>query len=167
MLPLRQLTSQMFAFKVKIILVALLCPFLFVTCNEKENPDSKDLEGFIVGFDPCTIRHSYPIGYVIISKDFKDTVVTYNISDESFKMPSSVFLDAKESLYTIPEANFSNFRSSAYFPESIRYNYPVKIRYRSALANEKPSNICLGDINMGDFGTQLINNQIIVLSLSK
>lgn len=167
MLPLRQLIRPICAIYLKNFGSALLCSFLFVSCNEKENPVSKELEGFIVGFDPCTIRHSYPIGYVIISKDFEDTVVTYNISDESFKMPSSIFLDKKESIYTIPEANFSNFRSSAYFPESIRYDYPVKIKYRTALETEKPANICLGDINMGDFGTQLINNQIIVLSLSK
>jgi hypothetical protein len=140
---------------------------LFLACTEKENPELQEAEGYIVGFDPCTINHHYRIGYVIISKDYLDTLVTYNLSDRVFTMPASVELKSSNPLYTIPEDRFSGYRDSAYFPELYRNDYPIKISYRKALDHELIINLCTADINMGDFSRQMMNNQIIVVKVSR
>ncbi len=58
----------------------------------------KQTEGCIVGFDPCTINHHYRIGYVIITGDLKDTLITYNLSDDTYKMPASVISNTSDTL---------------------------------------------------------------------
>lgn len=141
------------------------------SCVEKEDFDTFDMEGFIVGFDPCTVRSK--IGYVIISKDFVDTVTTYSLSPSENRMPAPVGLDPNRPLYTIPEQEFRYFRSSAYFPEFLYYpdsliiNYPVRIAYRKALEEERIVNFCSTDINTSDFWRQWGNNQVIVVKAFK
>ncbi len=144
-----------------------IASLLLLACTEKENLELEEVDGFIVGFDPCTISQQYRIGYVIISKDYLDTLITYNLSDRVFTLPASVGLNASKPLYTIPEDRFSGYRDSAYFPELYRNDYPIKISYRKALDYELNINLCFTDINMGDFGRQIIYNQVIVVKASK
>lgn len=97
----------------------------------------KYLEGHVVGFDPCTIRHSYkPIGYAIISHDLEDTVMTYNFPDSIFNIPSNYF---------------SNYMSSGYFPNKARYEFKIRMTYRSPYENEVVILLCTADFNQSDF----------------
>ncbi|MCK9421962.1 MAG: hypothetical protein M0Q38_05140 [Bacteroidales bacterium] len=128
----------------KLVMITLL-GFLFIRCD-KDDIELNHMEGYIVGFDPCTINHHYRIGYVIISKDLKDTLVTYNLSDNSFKMPASVLLNSSDTLYKISELYFQNYKNSAYFPDSLRYKYGVKISYSFPNENEMVYQLCTTDI---------------------
>jgi len=112
-------------------------------CNDRELIQA---EGYIVGFDPCTINHQYKIGYVIITADLKDTLMTYNISDDSYKMPANVMYGTTDTLYKIPELYFSNFRSWPFFPNTLRYKYGIKFSYLIANENEKIYYPCTTDI---------------------
>ncbi len=154
---------------IKVTLFIGLLLTLQFSCVEKEDFETFELEGFILGFDPCTINHNYRIGYVIISDDFSDTITTYNLSPEEYKMPAPVGLNPNRPLYTIPELEFRNFRGSAYFPEFLFYpdslvkNYPIKLTYRKAQEHEKPILWCTTDFYMGDFINPWMNNQVIVI----
>ena len=131
----------------KINLYAPLLVFLILvgSCSKDDNI-STEKRAYIVGFDPCTINHSYKIGYVIITKDLKDTLITYSLSDKQFKMPASILLIPNDTLYKIPEAYFNNYRNSIYFPDSLRYKYQVDIDYSFAKENEMVFYVCTTDI---------------------
>jgi hypothetical protein len=124
---------------------------LFLSCKKEDNK-LQHAEGYIVGFDPCTIRHHYDIGYVIFTTDLKDTLVTYNFPKNIFEFPDEYFI---------------NYMNSAYFPQSARYEFKVKISYTKATGNEKVIHECLTDFNYSDFFEQIVNNQIIIKSATK
>ena len=146
------------------ILLSILLISQLLSCSEDEVTKFRHTEGFIVGFDPCTINHQYRIGYVIISKDEQDTLVAYNLSDDTFKMPASVLLNSSDTLYTIPESQFQNYRNSAYFPASVRYDFKLNITYKYATEEEKVFNICTTDFNNSDFNNA---KQVIIKSATK
>ncbi|RUT73008.1 hypothetical protein [Ancylomarina longa] len=147
--------------KVK-LLPFLLLVFIMLTANccEKDEEKSNYAEGYIVGFDPCTINHQYRIGYVIISTDLKDTLVTYNLSDPSYKMPASVLFNLSDTLYKIPESYFENYRNSPFFPKSLRYEYPIKFSFSIANEDEMIFNLCTTDILFLDFTQVIIKSAI-------
>jgi hypothetical protein len=122
---------------------------------------SVEKRGYIVGYDPCTINHHYRIGYVIITEDLKDTLVTYSLSDESFKMPASVLLKPNDTIYKITESYFENYQNSVFFSNSLRYKYPVGINYCRAKENEMVYNLCTTDIIFLNFP------QVIIKSITK
>jgi hypothetical protein len=159
-------------FVIKSLFFCLMLLLQF-SCIEKEDFELFEMEGFIVGFHPCSVNHSYRIGFVIISNDFSDTIATYSLSPNEFKMPAPVGLNPKRPLYSIPEHEFRYFRESAYFPEFLYYpdsliiNYPIKVTYRKALENERPSQICTTDIIRSDFSRQWVNNHVIVIKASR
>ncbi|MDE5423112.1 hypothetical protein L3073_12910 [Ancylomarina sp. DW003] len=144
------------------LLLALLLVFLMLTAHscEKDNENYMHKEGYIVGFDPCTINHKYRIGYVIISTDLQDTLLTYNLSDPNYKMPASV-LNSQDTLYKIPKSSFDNYKNSPYFPNTLRYKYPVRFSYSIAKEDEMVYNMCTADIISIDF------IQMIIKSLTK
>ena len=131
----------------KISHLILIC-FLFVSC-EKDNNKAYLREGYIVGFDPCTIRNNYDTGYVIITTDLKDTLMTYNFPDTIFSFPSEYFL---------------NYINSGYFPVEARYEFKIRITYSVAKESEKIYNLCTADINLSEFNNAL---QVITKSASK
>lgn len=118
---------------IRFLTLLFVIVFLFISCEKDDNISSKK-KGYIVGFDSCTINHHYKIGYIIITEDLKDTLITYNLSDNTYKMPASVLLNPSNTLYKIPELYFQNYRNSPFFPESLRYEYPVNFSY--SIANE-------------------------------
>ena len=128
------------------ILLSIFLISQLLSCSEDEVTKVRHTEGFIVGFDPCTINHQYRIGYVIISKDEQDTLVAYNLSDETFELPGSVLSNELDTVYKIPEEYFQNYRNSTYFHDSLRYKYAVNISYRMAKENEKIYFVCTADI---------------------
>ena len=125
--------------------ILLASVLLCINCS---NDDDNLIEnkGYIVGFDPCTVSASYRIGYLIITEDLKDTIVTYNLSDKTHKIPASVLLRTSDTLYKLPESNFENFRSSPFFEDSLRFNYPINFSYYLAGENEMIFNLCTTDI---------------------
>lgn len=143
----------------KISAFVLLIALMGAGCEKDENNNLRELNGYIVGFDPCTVNHHYRIGYVIISTDLKDTLVTYNLSDETFKMPASVVLQSSDTLYKIPESYFKAGRGN-YFPESARNEFKIKVTYRFPKEEEKTAFICNNDLFLN-------YEQIIIISASK
>ena len=143
-----------------------LIGLLSIKCK-KENIKLKHTEGYIVGFDPCTINHHYRIGYVIISADLNDTLVSYNLSDDTFNMPASVLLNSSDTLYKIPESYFQNYRNSAYIPVAARYEFKIRISFINANKNEITVNLCSSDINQANFAYQFYHNQVIIKSAKK
>lgn len=136
--------------------------------NDEPNGESvKTAEGYIVGFDPCTINHQYRIGYVIVSTDLQDTLVTYNISDSIYTMPASIIGDLSDTLYKIPWPYFQNYGSTAYFPDSVRYKFEISVTYTDATDDEIILKICSHNINTADFARQIRNNQVIIKSVTK
>lgn len=134
----------------KIVFSIFLC-FIILTC---ERNDDKLLyaEAYIVGFDPCTIRNHYDVGYVLFTTDSKDTLVTYNFPNN---------------IYSIPSEYFANYMSSAYFPQQARYEFKIKISYTKAMDNERVIHDCTTDFFFGDFSKQILHNQIIIKSATK
>lgn len=145
------------------ILLFLLIGLIVAQCKENEI-NNRRIEGYIVGFDPCTINHHYRIGYYIISSDLQDTLLTYNLSDTNFMFPANVLSNNSDTLYIIPESYFQNYRNSAYFPESARYEFHVEIEYRLANNNEKIVLLCTSDINQADFNNAV---QVMIISATK
>ena len=130
----------------KISFIFLLLSLMGAGCEKEEDKNLRNLDGYIVGFDPCTVNHHYQIGYVIISTDLKDTLVTYNLSDETFKMPASVLLQSPDTLYKIPEFYFNNGWGGM-FQASLRYEFKIKGTYRDAKENEKSIHLCTNDLS--------------------
>jgi len=144
----------------KICFIYLFLSLMGAGCEKSEDKiNLRELEGYIVGFDPCTINHQYRIGYVIISTDLKDTLITYNLSDNTFKMPASVLLNSPDTLYKIPEPYFKNAWGGM-FQASSRYEFKVKGTYRDAKENEKSYYLCTNDLS-------LYHKQIIITSATK
>ena len=130
----------------KILFLCGIIVCIAFSCEDDESIPIKSTEGYIVGFDPCTINHQYRIGYVIISTDLQDTLVTYNLSDSVYKMPANVISNVSDTLYKIPDSYFQNYGNSTFFPDSLRYKYKVKISYIIANENEMIFNRCTTDI---------------------
>ena len=151
----------------KQILITLgLLVAILISCEKNEKIHDEILqnaEGYIVGFDPCTINQQYRIGYVFISTDLIDTLITYNLSDTKYKIPASIISGGK-TLYRIPWSYFEGYVGSAYFPESARYEFKIKVAYRKADQDELDFNWCTTDINQHDFYRQFEHNQVIIKS---
>lgn len=143
--------------------IGFLCGIVLLTAAscKKEEP-LMYTKGYIVGFDPCTINHQYRIGYVIISQDLKDTLVTYNLSDIVYKMPASVVFNS-DTFYQIPQLFFQNYSDSPFFHDSLRFKYNIKFIYRRAFDNELTYNMCSADIIALD--TNIF--QVIITSAKK
>lgn len=140
---------------ITILLIASFC-----SC-QREKIQTESLEGFVVGYDPCTISQHYRIGYIIISNDLQDTLLSYNISDPDFRMPASILSDKPDTIYKIPERYFENFRNTPFFPDSLRYKYCIKITYLPSEKEELIYNICFTDIIFLSF------KQIMIKSILK
>jgi len=141
----------------------VLLGLLSIKCK-KDDIQLKQVDGYIVGFDPCTVNQHYKIGYVIISSDLADTLITYNLSDATFQMPASVMLSPSDTLYKIPELYFQNFRNSGYFPLTVHTEFKIKVAYAYATEEQKIYNLCTTDINQTDFNNAL---QVIIKSATK
>jgi len=146
---------------IKILLILIIIFSSLATSCERENEETRHIKGYIVGFAPCTIRHQYKIGYIIISENKKDTLVTYNLSDEIFKMPASVVFNQTDTLYNIPEAYFQNYMDSPYFPDEARYQFKILISFRYAEEDELTIYGCTTDILFINFP------EIKIISASK
>lgn len=119
---------------------------LVISCDKENEKLIKNSTGYIVSFDTCTINHHYRIGYVFISENLKDTMLTYNVSDDTKKMPANILLNSNDTIYQIPEVCFQNYKSSPYFPISERYKYKVEISYSLTKETGMENYICTNDI---------------------
>jgi hypothetical protein len=126
----------------KTILVATIGLF-FMICGigcEEEKTAVRRIDGYVIGYDPCTIQQHSRVGYILVSEDLKDTVMTYNIADAAYKIPASILSQSGDTLYKIPESYFKQF---TYFPTTARYDFKVHISYRYPNVNETYSSPCL------------------------
>lgn len=146
-------------------LIGFLCGIILITAFgcKKEEP-LFNTKGYIVGYQPCSVRppinESRKIGYVIISENLKDTLLTYNLSHASTLDPAIVAFNS-DTLYVIPALYFQNYRECPYFPDSLRYKYGVRVSYSNAKESEMVFLACPTDIIF------LPYKQIIIKSATK
>ncbi|WP_276360222.1 hypothetical protein, partial [Daejeonella sp. H1SJ63] len=126
------------------------------SCKKAKNPcDESNLkEAYIIGFHQCTAgKQSYEgKGFVIITNNFKDTLLTYNLAD---------------SLYQFPPSHFANYQFSFLFPDSVRSKYKVHLSYRNLRENEKTYPLCRGDIYDAEITYAVRDRQIKILCIRK
>jgi len=127
----------------KTFLIALV--LYSISCTKEDNNLIKN-SGYIIGFDPCTINANYRIGYIIVTDDLADTLLTYNLSDTYHKLPATVLLNPLDTLYKLPISNFENYKSSPFFENTLRYNYSINFTYSKAIDNELIFNLCTSDV---------------------
>lgn len=127
--------------KTILIVSVLFC----ISCGKEDNNLIKK-SGYIIGFDPCTIGASYRIGYIIVTNNLADTLLTYNLSDIKHKIPASILLNPSDTLYKLPASHFENYKSSPFFEDSLRFNYPINFTYSIATENESTFNLCRTDV---------------------
>jgi len=113
------------------IILIILLSFIF-SCKKETYWGTAD----IVGFDPCTALDSLNRGYIVITLESKDTVVTYNL-------PSNIF--------SFPKSYFVNYKSDCLFPDSVRFDYRIHIKYSITQEKDKIAIQCLDDIYTGIF----------------
>lgn len=136
---------------------------IIANCCEKENIELIHAEGYIIGYNPCAIQNHLRIGYVIVSSDLKDTLVTYSLSDDIYKMPASVVFNT-DTFYRIPASYFQNYSYSSRLPESTRYEFKIRFTYGFATSKEIIDYYCPSDIMVFEFYKQ---PQIIIKSAVK
>lgn len=139
----------------KTAIVVLLSALAIAGCN-KEKEELYELDGYIVGYEPCSVNHYYQIGYIVISADLKDTLMTYSLSDSKYKMPASILGNSADTLYKIPESYFKNSWGPM-FQISSRYDFKIKGKYRYAKDYETPVHLCTDDV-MLDFEKVIITS---------
>jgi hypothetical protein len=130
------------------IVIAFLISLFFISCSKHTEALTR-CDGYIVGFDPCTVNIDHSTGYYIISSDLRDTLLTYNLPD---------------TLYKFPAEYFQNYLNSSYFPLSARHEFIIHINYVVTPANEKKYSLCSGDINTSEFNNAV---QVIIKSATK
>jgi hypothetical protein len=131
----------------KTLSLLILC-LIFVSCDKKDT-EMKQTDGYIVGFDPCSLVNHYATGFVITSTDKKLMLMTYNLPD---------------SIYRFPLENFQGFENSGYFPIDVRFSYKIRVTYTIATESEKIYLLCLGYINTSEFNDA---TQVIIKSATK
>ncbi len=136
----------------------------FITCCNIENPIDEDpttcdtcdnfQDAFVIGFDQCAASSELGMsaGYLIAVPVKGDTMMTYNFPD---------------SLYQFPKEYFAYAIFRALFPDSARYDFPVRIKYRFALEEEMISIVCPGYIVHHTGMFKFIENQIVILDVTK
>jgi hypothetical protein len=117
----------------KTVILIFLCLVVLISCEKKD--DRNIIEGYVVGFDPCSFISNH-IGYVLVSENLKDTLITYNFPEEKFSFPPTLF---------------SNYLNSGYFPTTVRYAYRVKFEFKEATGNDLIYLLCPGYLNESEF----------------
>ncbi len=124
-------------------------------CKKANNlcDDSNLKEGYIIGFDQCTAgKQSFDgKGFVIVTNNFKDTLVTYNLPN---------------SLYQFPPSHFANRKLSFLFPDSVRSKYKIRFAYRITDTSKFIYSLCTHDILEADYG-RFVKGQIEILCTRK
>ena len=129
------------------ILILILTGIVIISCeNDVTQNRVITKNAYIIGFDPCTVKHNYDLGYIIVSTDLMDTLVSYNFPD---------------SIVSIPKEYFDNYWNSGYFPVYARYKFKISITYRLAAEDEKIYLLCTTDFNYSEF-----NNAVQVITIS-
>jgi hypothetical protein len=126
----------------KIISFVIMLTIL-TSCSKKEDKISTDC--YLVGYQPCTHAYEHK-GYVLISSNLQDTLLTYNFPDSIFKIP--------------PEY-FENYVTTGYFPDEARYSFKTKYYCRVATRAELIYPGCFANINTSEFTHA---KQVITLS---
>jgi hypothetical protein len=118
-----------------------------MSCNRENNP-VKQFEGYIAGYNPCSVEvddvnGNSARGFYLVSTDLKDTLLTCNLPENIISdIPSSYIID-----------------STDHFPESARYEFKIKIEYQNATVEEQQETSCVvffaGNIFHGEY-TQII-----------
>ncbi|RZS96465.1 hypothetical protein BC751_2036 [Cecembia calidifontis] len=133
-------------------------------CLEKEEFETFELEGSIVGFNYCSFHQNGRVGYVIISNDLADTIATYSLSPSRLRLPAPVGTNSNRPIFTIPEEAFYHegvVRSA----EMLSQTFPIKVKYRRATQKEKDGSIrgCLTADTTASFAPGIWLDKLVVV----
>lgn len=139
----------------KIALSSLgLIVFLCSNCSD-DTPTEKQQEevlvvrnAFVVGFDQCAMYK----GRILAIDEPRDTVITYNFPD---------------SVYSFPDAYFSNYLFDCLFPAEVLKKFPVRVKYRPSKPEELSTHICFGDVYTARLSPLVKEKQVVVISIEK
>jgi len=120
----------------KIILLLALPALIFAgcvitACNKTKVCESRSTGFYVIGYDCGSSldigkKYGKAGGYIIVSADLQDTLLTYNLPDNRFNFPSNFF--STNCCFTT-------------FPDEYRYCYNFNMDYRMALPEEEIYNI--------------------------
>lgn len=132
------------------VVLTIVLVSVFSSCNKEVYSDV----GYIVGFDPCTggFLDNENKGFIIITEQSKDTLLTYNLPPD---------------IFTFPNAYFANYWYVFLFPDSAKYDYKISFEYSFTEENDKVASFCVADIYLGDFNYFVRNRQVILISARK
>jgi len=156
-------TNTIQGFIMKPMFIGLMLMLQF-SCVEREDFETFEMEGSIVGFDYCSFHSNGRVGYVIISNDLADTISTYSLSPERLRLPAPVGLNSNRQIFTIPEDAFYQAGLTR-TQEVLLENFPIKVTYRKATQEDKVrfATICLGEIFVSFARGVWDEKQVIVL----
>ena len=160
-------TNTIQGFIMKPLFIGLMLMLQF-SCVEREDFETFEMEGSIVGFDYCSFHSNGRVGYVIISNDLADTISTYSLSPERLRLPAPVGLNSNRPIFTIPEEAFYQ-EGVVRSLEVLSKNFPIKVTYRRATQEDKQhfSFLCIGELTTASFSQGVWDEkQVIVLKAS-
>lgn len=160
--------NNILGFKIVTLFIGLLLILQF-SCIEKENFETFEIEGSIVGFNYCSFHSNGRVGYVIISNDFADTISTFSLSPARLRIPAPIGLNSERPLFFIPEEAFYQEGITRSL-EVLSRNFPIKVTYRKATEEDKRrfSFLCIGTLTTASFARGVWDdNQVIVLRASR
>jgi len=156
-------TNTIQGFVMKPLFIGLMLMLQF-SCVKREDFETFEMEGSIVGFDYCSFHSNGRVGYVIISNDLADTISTYSLSPERLRLLAPVGLNSKRPLFTIPEKVFyqEEFGRSR---EVLSQNFPIKVTYRRATQEDKLrfSFLCIGGLTTVSFSPGVWDDKQVIV----
>jgi len=152
----------------KIILI--LISIILCSCEkDKKNelpPELELQEGYIIGFDQC----AYLGSHVIVTNDYKDTLVAYlgystdsffiNRLDTIYKFPGCYRIVNSDTIYQYPDYYYYNYQFDFRFPDSVITKYKIYLNFTYLTEEEKIGIACTMDIYNAEFLKYVRNRQI-------
>jgi len=108
---------------------------ILVSCNQEDDNLIKQAEGYILGYNPCSVildgvNGNSAQGFYFVSTNLKDTLLTYNLPKNTFDIPSCYIASTE-------------YYVNDYFPDSARFDFKVKIEYTNATIDEQKEAHCI------------------------
>ena len=67
----------------KLIIIVGVFILMVLSCDEDKQYEKNDDSYYIIGFDNCTVRHEYRVGYYFVSSINDNVLLSYNEANTS------------------------------------------------------------------------------------
>ncbi|MDR0790031.1 MAG: hypothetical protein LBO06_04465 [Bacteroidales bacterium] len=125
----------------KIIILLAIAAISFISCEKESNTDMKNStlqdNFYVAGYDVCSGVHftdstSKAGGYVFVSEDLNDTLLSYNFPDTIFNFPADCMTTNVFGINFFPQQYRNMFKVSMTYtivPEEEQTHYPCITLY--------------------------------------